>query len=386
MKKYILSTLGLLLIVISLTLGVSNSIPANADSPKFAKEKVSVYLGKTKMLDLENASNDIIWRSEDEDVVTINSDGRLTPVAVGNTIVYATYKGIDYPCQVTVKEPYLNYTEIEMFPFEGITLFITGTKVKKWEISDETVISCNVTYDSKFELKAMKEGESIITIKGKDKRDYVCHITVVPCTYKATYYDKKQTKIKGISYYVDGKLQKYNSYNKSDWIPFLPKIKYSLTYYYEDDCYSEYKETAGYLNSRTVYDYDDNIIREISYFYKTSLENADENIREDKFKDDNGYRHELVYSIRNSEGTKIRYMSREEIYFPEDGKLSSSVRYNSNGQIERAIYYNQNPYYFYKKIYRHGNSREEEFYDSTGRRIGRNWYDENNNIVTEYSY
>ena len=281
-----------------------------------------------------------------------------------------------------MKQPYLNYTEIEVFPFEEFQIYITGTTVKKWEISDKSVISYVFDYNSSYTIKALAEGTATFTIKGKDKKDYVCDVTVKPCTYKETYYDKSQTRLKSISYYVDGKLQKYVSYSNSERTMFSNPFKYSLTYAYENDCYIEYKNTPN-LVSKTVYDYNDNVICETTYFPGATIENADLNKRFERFSDEAGIVHEVTYQRLNQDGIKISVVRNEKSLFSDDGKLASYVSYNLDGLVTKGVYYNQNPYFKNKEVCRKRDYYYEIYYDLSGRRVRVITYDVNNNIISD---
>lgn len=385
MKKTILGILCFALVAIVLILGTSVPVSVKADTPRFAKEKVSVYLGKTKTLNLENATNEIIWRSGNEDIVTVNGDGKLTPVSEGKAMVYATYKHVDYPCEVTVKKPYLSSTEIEVFPFETFSLSITGTTVKKWDISDKSVISYQSDYDSTYTLKALAVGEANFTIKGKDKKEYVCHITVKHCSFKETYYDKSETRLKSRSYYVDGRLQKYISYSNTTSTLYSAPINYSLTYVYENDYYTEYKNAPNIV-SKTVYDYDDNVIGETTYFNGANIENPDARKRSEWFTAEDGFVHKITYRLINQDGTKVSVASRVCTFFPDDGGLASDIEYNPDGLVTDGKYYNQNPYFKNKEVRRNKDYYSESYYDFSGRRVRIITYDENNNIISDHLY
>ena len=434
MKKIFLYYMSMLLALVALSLLLTDFVTVQASTPSLSKKKITIYIGKTADLELENASNEVVWRSENDAVAKVDDDGVVKPVSVGNTKVIATYKNIDYSCEVTVKKPYLSRTEIEVFPFEFFDLSITGTKAKKWEISDETIMTAQRWNQTSYRIRALAEGEATFTVVGKDKQKYECHVIVKPCTSKASYYDKKHTKVKKISYYVDDRLAQYDSYYKGTG------LKYSIRYTYDKDTYTEIQ--LGQLNtikSKTVYDYNDNVVSEIIYQTRATLDNAEQNKLSEKYYDEEGFYHEKQYgvlSIDRLDCTKTSLLNEtvynknmqvykqvnyndyngviinEDTFFPEDGKVAMSIRYDYDGNKESISYYNQDPYclnkeeYYYptgkiysemfynpspffcnkKVVYSESGARTEKYYDSSRRIVRGIEYDENGNLINDSMY
>ena len=456
MKKTILGVFCFSLLVMVLIMGTSISalVPASAIVSDLNKE-ITIYIGESATFDIGKPVSEIIWRSEDDAIARVDDSGLITPVSVGTTSIIATYKKIDYYCKVNVLKAYLSQTEIEVFPFEWFELSVVGTNIKKWKIKDDTIVSLPtyVPTSNTFRLKALAEGETLLTITGKNKKKYKCRIVVKPCTYKASYYDKKKKKIKNISYYVDGKLVQYDSYNE------YLVLDYSIKYFYQEDKYIEYQEgpkglitqtiydyndnvigetfdqsnvlikdynqpnhSSWYFEkdsyykyaeddldaSKTFYDYNDNLIREIKYFNDNTPEDPAYNIRSEKYVDENGYWHSLEYynryvesensivslvyreSVYDKDMQRIGYTEydrktgekkREYTYFPEDGNLASDVSYVRN-IIYHAVYYNQSPYFKNREI----DGSKEIFYDFSGRVVRIITHDENNNIISDLLY
>ncbi len=460
MKRYAFGVLCFVLFVLALSLGSPSSVSINAAISDLDKE-ITVYIGESITFDIGKPASEIIWRSEDDAIAKVDDSGLITPVSVGTTNIVATYKKIDYLCKVNVLEAYLSQTEIEVFPFEWFELSIVGTKIKKWKIKDNSIVSLPtyVPTSNTFRLKALAEGETLLTITGKNKKKYKCRIVVKPCTYKASYYDKKKKKIKNIGYYVDGKLAQYDSYNKS------LVLDYSIKYFYEEDKYIEYQEGPKGLITQTIYDYNDNVIgeifdqsnvlikdynqpyhsswyyvfekddyykyaeddwnasktfydyndnliREIKYINDNTLEDPAYNIISEKYVDENGNWHYLEYYNRYVESEKsypptvseekvynkdMKLMSkteydlktgvkgREYTYFSDDGNIASDVSYTFEGLVSKGKYYNQNPYFKNKEVRRTKEYYREYYYDLSGQCVRMVTYDVTGNIISDTS-
>ena len=405
MKKTYLNYVSSLVWIFAVLLLVSGFVSVKAATPFFQKEQITVYIGKTAALDLENASNEITWRSEDEAIAIVDDDGIITPVSVGTTRIFATYKNVDYSCKVKVKQPHLDKTEVEVFPFEYFDVSISGVKVKKWEISDDTVLAPKYMRVSTFRLRALKEGEAYFNILGKDKQNYSCHVIVKPCTYKATYYDKKHKKLKNIGYYVDGRLEQYDAYTKGSG------LKYSLKYVYEEDCYTEYKlDQKGNL-SKTIYDYEDKVIGEASYMPGASWKTGDENIYYSwhyvfetdqyiKYEEGiNGLISKTVYDYHDKVIRETTYASGATYETAEDRMISDKhfdedgtwhvirYQYKNLGEsdelyLSEELFYNQDMKLIKRIQYFEGNGKRiENHYDLSGQLVREVYFDENNNIV-----
>jgi hypothetical protein len=100
MTKWISFTL-VLAMLISLLIPTGGHV--QAATIKLNKSTLSINVGKTYTLKLQNASGTIKWTSSDKSVVTV-SKGKIMAKKAGKANVTATYKGKSYKCAVTVKD------------------------------------------------------------------------------------------------------------------------------------------------------------------------------------------------------------------------------------------------------------------------------------------
>ncbi|MDE6737153.1 MAG: Ig-like domain-containing protein, partial [Treponemataceae bacterium] len=158
-----------------------------------APTSLSLKVGDTKQINATITNEDnldaehkkITWCSENENIATVNDDGLVSAVSVGETTITAkTTNGKDATCAVTVTEA-VNVTldsaelSLEVDETETLVPTITGTdsKAVTWKSSDETV----ATVDSNGKVTAKKKGAATITVTlTADKtKTAMCDVTVV---------------------------------------------------------------------------------------------------------------------------------------------------------------------------------------------------------------
>ena len=140
----------------------------------------------------------VTWRSEDTSICTVDSKGKITGKAIGNTMVYATitYGGKTYPssCNVIVGEPKvsLNKTTMSMYVSDTQSLIasviaVDGVNISSetksdivWKTSDSSV----ATVDSNGSVNGISVGTATITA------EYTFCDVVYPATCKVTVVDK----------------------------------------------------------------------------------------------------------------------------------------------------------------------------------------------------
>ena len=135
----------------------------------------------------DNATDKTVsWSTSDEKVATVDQNGKITAVSVGNATVTAKAGDKEATCAVTVKDNFIAVTEITINEKElpmtvGDTFTLTATvkpddatdPTVTWSSSDETV----ATVDAKGIVKAVGAGNATITAKAGDK-EATCAVTV----------------------------------------------------------------------------------------------------------------------------------------------------------------------------------------------------------------
>ncbi|MEX0314658.1 MAG: Ig-like domain-containing protein [Allomuricauda sp.] len=147
------------------------------------------------LTDLEG--NEVIWESSDPGVATVDQNGNVTPIAIGETTVTAKFDDFFVDCPVEVVEGpvtllELSNTELIMKTFRMAQLSITTLESELeeigqaiWESSDEEIVSVN----SEGELTSFgQEGSATISVT-VDNLTSECIVTVTPETVYVAGFD-----------------------------------------------------------------------------------------------------------------------------------------------------------------------------------------------------
>ncbi|MDO4167302.1 MAG: metallophosphoesterase [Eubacteriales bacterium] len=191
--------------VFALVLAVLYGTETHVDAKgaiSLSTQKKTMYVGNSLKLILKNAENaDVVWRSSDTNVVSIDDYDENTAVLLakkkGNATVKAKLDGKTYKCKITVKKQSFSATslivdrgEIETLAFRGKK---SGTKSKVvkwskisskaktdkkvyWAVKNPSVISVSRKNNSTVKIKVKKAGSTVIRAKYKGK-EYQCKIT-----------------------------------------------------------------------------------------------------------------------------------------------------------------------------------------------------------------
>ena len=156
----------------------------------------------------ENATDKSVeWSSSDESVATIDANGLVTAIAVGEAIITVTTvdgSNLTASCKVSVvptlaESITLDKTEINLEATETATLIVTvlpeltTDKSVEWTSSDETV----AIVDENGVVTAVAVGEAIITAATADGSNLsaTCKVTVVPTLATSITLDKTEYEI-----------------------------------------------------------------------------------------------------------------------------------------------------------------------------------------------
>ena len=170
-----------------------NTITANDGLTiiKLNKTEITLDLNGTKeetiTATVEPTERKITWSTSDEKVATVDENGKITAVAIGETLITAKAEdGATEECKVTVKDTTKGETKVTLNK-ENITLDLGGTKEEQlsatvtptelevtWISSDEKV----ATVDNTGKVTAIKVGTVEITAKAKDGTTAKCQVTV----------------------------------------------------------------------------------------------------------------------------------------------------------------------------------------------------------------
>ena len=149
----------------------------------------------------------VIWTSSNEAVATVDANGVVTAIAVGEAVITATTtdgSNLSASCKVTVVPTLaetitLDKTEISLEATETATLIVTvlpeltTDKSVEWSSSNESV----ATIDANGLVTAIAVGEAIITATTTDGSDLSasCKVTVVPTLAETIALDKTEISL-----------------------------------------------------------------------------------------------------------------------------------------------------------------------------------------------
>ncbi len=124
----------------------------------------------------------VTWKSSDENIATVDANGKVTAVAIGNTVVTATAaSGVSATCKVTVVETPASDIIIDKEALgisgDNLEMHVGDIKTVKVTVAPETTTDKSVTYessnpevasiDTNGNITALSLGSTTITISAK---------------------------------------------------------------------------------------------------------------------------------------------------------------------------------------------------------------------------
>ena len=193
-------------LVITKNIILANFISINTTNLSLNKEdnfQLSVIISP------ENTTNkNVVWTSSDDVVATVDKNGLVTAIAVGEAIITATTidsSNLSATCKVTVMPTLaesitLDKTEISLEAMQTATLVATilpelaTNKAATWTSSDKAV----ATVDENGLVTAIAVGEAIITATTNDGSNLSasCKVSVVPTLAESIVLDKTAISLK----------------------------------------------------------------------------------------------------------------------------------------------------------------------------------------------
>ena len=162
-------------LAVPVTLPLMNYELAEAATVKLNQSKITLYVGSTYTLKVNETKDKVVWTSANTKIATVSSIGKVKGIKKGNTTITATIGSKTYSCKVTVKNLEINNKKLEMDIADVHLLSINGSSGKvTWSSSDSSVITIN----SEGLVMAKALGKATITGKNNGKT-YKCYITVV---------------------------------------------------------------------------------------------------------------------------------------------------------------------------------------------------------------
>lgn len=177
----------------------TKTVSINICKPFMEEKKITVEAGKGRAIPFAGKNENLQerWFSSNQDVATVDFDGRVTGIAKGKAVITVYVNGKAYKCTVTVTETKPAATRTLHLTQNGAAkkLTIKGVKKLKWTVSDNDADKVKITKGTS--IKGLKAG--VVSLNAVDKKTGE--------TYKATVYIEDPTlKIEGIE---GGKKNKY---------------------------------------------------------------------------------------------------------------------------------------------------------------------------------
>ena len=155
----------------------------------------------------------LTWKSSNEEVATVDSQGKVTALKEGSTtITVTTTNGKEATCKVTVtKKPVpiesvsLNKEALTLEEQQAETLVAT---INPSETTDDTTLTWKssneevATVDSQGKVTALKAGSTTITVTTVNGKEATCEVTVLNATALEDAIDRAEA-IDGSTYTVD---------------------------------------------------------------------------------------------------------------------------------------------------------------------------------------
>jgi hypothetical protein len=157
-----------------LELPIISSTHVEAAIVKLNKTKIVLYVDDQFSLTLTSTKQTIKWATSDNKIVTVSSNGVVKGIKRGTATVTASVGSSKYDCKVTVVNPEISKTSLNLAVTDTDYLSIKGSSGQViWKSADNDVVTVN---KNGF-IYAKGKGTTKITGKYKGK-SYVCKVTV----------------------------------------------------------------------------------------------------------------------------------------------------------------------------------------------------------------
>ncbi|MCF0218624.1 MAG: Ig-like domain-containing protein [Muribaculaceae bacterium] len=191
---------------VSATCLVTTVAPIKAESIKLSKESIVLQVGETETLVAtvkpeETTDNTVTWSSSNEDVATVDENGKVTAVAYGTAYIIATCGSVSATCKVSVEifaeAVELNMTKLALKVGDIETLVATvlpintTDKTVTWTSANDAV----ATIDKNGTIIAIAVGTTSITSTcGNTYAN--CNVTVYAVPAESVILNKNNLELK----------------------------------------------------------------------------------------------------------------------------------------------------------------------------------------------
>lgn len=173
-RFFISALIVICLSILPVELPMFSSAHVEAATVKLNKTKISIYVDNNATLALAGTKLKITWSSSDNEIAAVSTNGVVKGIKRGTATVTAKAGSSKYNCQVTVLDPEISKTSLDLEVADTDYLFIKGsTGTVTWNSSDNEVVTVN---KNGFAY-AKENGTAKITGNYKGKK-YTCYVTV----------------------------------------------------------------------------------------------------------------------------------------------------------------------------------------------------------------
>ena len=160
--------------VVPVELPIISSAHVEAATVKLNKTKISIYVNNSATLTLTDTKLKISWTTSDNKIATVSTNGVVKGIKRGTATVTAKVGSSKYNCKVTVLNPEISKTSLDLEVADTEYLSIKGSNgTVTWKSSDNEVVTVN---KNGFVYAKEKGTAKIIgSYKGKN---YACSVTV----------------------------------------------------------------------------------------------------------------------------------------------------------------------------------------------------------------
>lgn len=186
MKK----TVGILVMAVMLIsmCGFTSTEVNAATKVTLSRKSVSVSVGCSTKLQLNNAVSTVKWKSANPSIATVSKKGTVIGVRQGTTKISATYRRKTYSCKVKVNSSRISAEKRTLPVGQSYQLWVVKRMPKDNETVNDVKVSSNVTWKSSDNRIAqvnknglvVARGEGFVEITAKTKGEsYTCIVSVV---------------------------------------------------------------------------------------------------------------------------------------------------------------------------------------------------------------
>lgn len=224
------------------------SVDVKAAAPKLNKKKITIYVGHTGKLKVNNARKKVKWTSSKKQIAAVSSKGVVKGKKAGSAVITAAAGNKKWTCKVTVRNNVsVSKGAIKILPGKSKKVNI---KIQKnvnnirFKIKDPKVVSCKwgkwKGMSIPLTITAKQSGSTYITLTNTYSKEKVkINVTVpaewddvevvIPETIGEQGYESNRMKITNYSFYqpfgwtgsyymhVEFKMVKYGNTGRDSW-------------------------------------------------------------------------------------------------------------------------------------------------------------------------